>query len=624
VLPDGRILYQRWEYVDRSQVHFHHLWTTNPDGTGQMVYFGNMRAGSVFIDAKPIPETKQRVVGINSPGHGSREHAGHVAIFAQKVGPDGAAGLRNISGRGYRDPYPLSKDAFLVARGNQAVLMDAAGKTELIYALPAEFGGGDLHEPRPVVKRERERVIPPRVRLQQPTGRLVLADVYVGRNMKGVERGDIKKLLVVETLSKPINFTGGMDPLSYGGTFTLERVLGTVPVEADGSAYIELPAMRSLFFVALDENDISVKRMQSFLTVQPGETTSCVGCHEQRTSTPLPSTNLIALGRRPRRIEPIPNVPDVFDFPRDVQPILDKHCVRCHDYDRADGGSDPEGGPMAGGIILTGDRGPMFSHSYFTLTYHRQFVDGRNNPIGNLPPRSIGTAASPLMKKIDGSHYDVKLSAKETDVVRYWIETGAPYPGTYAALGNGSIGGYHQNRQMETDRGWPATQAAGQAIASRCGKCHGGHKALPRSLCDELGLSFWRPNWNDKRMKHSRHIMFNLSRPEKSLILLGPLSKEAGGFDLCRKGADQSKAEPVFAGTDDPDYQKILEMCVAGKKRLEEIKRFDMPGFRPPAPYLREMKRYGILAEIPAKDEPIDPYMLDRAYWESLWYGNHE
>ena len=90
--------------------------------------------------------------------------------------------------------------------------------------------------------------------------------------MDGRQPGEIKKLLVLESLPKPVNFTGGMDPLSYGGTFTLERVLGTVPVEADGSAYFEAPALRSLFFVALDENDRAVKRMQSFTTVAPGET----------------------------------------------------------------------------------------------------------------------------------------------------------------------------------------------------------------------------------------------------------------------------------------------------------------------------------------------------------------
>ena len=150
--------------------------------------------------------------------------------------------------------------------------------------------------------------------------------------MAGVKPGEIKKLLVLESLPMPIHYTGGMEPISYGGTFTLERIVGTVPVEPDGSAYIELPALRSFFFVALDENDLSVKRMQSFLTVQPGETSSCVGCHEQRTRTPrqlVRHPGLVApLQRPPSKIEPIADVPDVIDYPRDVQPILDALCVQ--------------------------------------------------------------------------------------------------------------------------------------------------------------------------------------------------------------------------------------------------------------------------------------------------------
>ena len=59
VLPDGRVLYTRWEYVDRSEVSFHHLWTANPDGTGQTVFFGNMHPGIAMLDAKPIPGTRQ-------------------------------------------------------------------------------------------------------------------------------------------------------------------------------------------------------------------------------------------------------------------------------------------------------------------------------------------------------------------------------------------------------------------------------------------------------------------------------------------------------------------------------------------------------------------------------------
>ncbi len=621
VLPDGRLLYQRWEYVDRSQVHYHHLWTMNPDGTGQMVFFGNLHPGGLFIDAKPIPGT-DRVLFINSPGHGRKEHAGHVATVTPARGPDHRPSLDNLTKAAtYRDPYPLDADAFLVARGRDLLLMNGRGDETVVFRLTPDFGGAELHEPRPLVPRPRERVIPHRADLSRATGTLVLADVTFGRSMEGVAPGAIRKLLVLETLPKPINYTGGMDPLSYGGTFTLERILGTVPVEPDGSAHFELPANRAFFFVALDKDDLAVKRMQSFCSVAPGETLSCVGCHEHRAQTILPGGDLMALRRPPSRVAPIEGVPDVIDFPRDIQPVLDRHCVRCHDVDRAPGAPGPEAGPCAGGVLLAGDRGPMFSHSYYELTIRRQVADGRDDPRSNYPPRALGSAASPLLKKMDGSHYDAKPAPREVDLVRLWIEVGAPYPGTYAALGSGSIGGYASNRLVETDKGWPETKAAGGAVRHRCAGCHQGHRVLPVSLADERKVSFWKMDIRDRRLPLARHRVFNLTRPAKSLMLLAPLAKAAGGLGRCvAKGAD-GKPAPVFADASDPDYKAILALCEAGARRLAVIKRFDMPGFRPPEPYLREMKRYGVLGTIPPPDKTVDFYALDRAYWKSFWYA---
>jgi hypothetical protein len=438
VLPDGRVLYQRWEYVDRSQVDYHHLWTSNPDGTGQMIFYGNLHPRIVMIDAKPIPGT-DKVVSIFSPGHGKREHDGSVVVLSAKGGPDDEAFAKPVNNSpSYRDPWAFSEDAFLVASGSKILLMNGQGRTVPLYSLAADDAreGFQCHEPRPIVPRARERIIPDRVDTDENTGRLILADILEGRNMTGVKPGEIKKLLVIESLPKPINFTGGMDPLTYGGSFTLERVLGTIPVEQDGSAYMELPALRSLFFVALDGNDMSVKRMQSFLTVQPGEVTSCVGCHEQRTKSAVLYGNLLAMERPPSKIEPIDDCPDVFDFPRDIQPILDDHCVACHGYDKTD-----RGGPYANRMILTGDRGPMFSHSYFTATTKRLFSDGRNLAQSNYPPRSLGSSASKILKMLDGSHHGVRATARQKKILRLWIEAGAPYPGTYAALGCGAIGG---------------------------------------------------------------------------------------------------------------------------------------------------------------------------------------
>ncbi len=615
VLPDGRILYQRWEYIDRSQVHYHHLWTTNPDGTGQMVYYGNLHPGVVMIDAKPIPRSN-KVVAIFSPGHGANEHDGFLAVVDPSKGPDDTTGAVTISTTPrFRDPWAFSETAFMAAHGTTLVLMDDQGHTQTIYQLKNDEikAGLECHEPRPLVARRRERLIPDRIDATQDTGTLALMDVYRGRNMEGVQRGEIKKLLVMESLPKPINFTGGMDPLTYGGSFTLERVLGTVPVEADGSAYVELPAKRSLFFIALDEQDMSVKRMKSFLTVQPGEVTGCVGCHEQRTETFIPAGNLVALERSPSHITPIDGCPDVFDFPRDIQPILNQLCVDCHGYETTD-----RGGPCDGGVILTGDHGPMFSHAYFTMTVRRLFTDNRNDPKSNQPPRTLGSSASRIFKMVDGSHYGVVADEHQKKILRLWIDAGAPYPGTYAALGCGAIGGYVQNKLVNTDFDWPTTIAGAQVIKRRCAACHQGDRLLPTALSDERGVSFWRFSLDDPRLKLARHIVFNLTRPGQSLILLGPLADDAGGLSRCR-GADGRPAT-VFRDTTDPDYQTLLSMIQAGKADLDRIKRFDMPGFRPMPQYLREMKRFGILPADGSLDAQANGYSLDRKYWQSLWY----
>ena len=367
------------------------------------------------------------------------------------------------------------------------------------------------------------------------------------------------------------------------------------------------------FFIALDENDVAVKRMQSFLTVQPGEVTGCIGCHEQRTETFIPSRNLSALNRPPSRITPIDGCPDVFDFPRDIQPILDELCVDCHGYDQTE-----QGGPYAGGVVLTGDHGPMFSHAYFTMTVKRLFTDNRNDPKSNLAPRALGSASSRILEMLDGSHYDVVANAQQKKILRLWIDAGAPYPGTYAALGCGAIGGYQQNKQINTDDEWPSTRKATAVISKRCASCHQGDAVLPQTLSDERGVSFWRFDIDDPRLKYARHIVFNLTRPEKSLMLLAPLAADVGGYGSCRN-ADGSPAI-VFRSVDDPDYQTLRSMIDAGHDALDTMKRFDMPGFRPLPQYMREMKRFGVLPADGSEGETADGYMLDRRYWQSLWY----
>lgn len=579
VLPDGRILYMRWEYVDRSQVHYHHLWTMNPDGTGQMVYYGNLHPGIAMLDAKPIPGTR-KVVSIFSPGHGRPEHLGHVTIVEVSHGPDHLPAARQITKQSHwKDPYALTEDCFLVASPQGIFVMDGQGNAELVYQLPEnQRRQFQCHEPQPLIARQRERVIPPRTNLDKPTARLVLQDVHMGRKTRFVEPGTIKKLLVLKQLPKPVNFSGGMQPLTIGGSFTMAELLGEVPVEPDGSAYMELPALQSLFFVALDEQDRPVKRMHSFLVLQPGETTSCVGCHEHRTQAPAPiRNNLLALGHLPTPARPIEGVPRVFDYPRDVQPILDRHCTECHNPDRREGKVD-----------LTGDHTAMYSISYWTMRTRNLVSDGRNLPQSNYDPYKIGSAASRLMTFLDGNHYEARLSAQERAMIRLWIETSACYPGTYASLGCG----YYRVHLPHGD------------IAQRCGKCH--LKEVPDVNGPRKVLHM--PGGFEGQLEP----LANLDRPEKSYWLLAPLAKQAGGLQLC--------SEPVFGSTEDPLYQKMLAALRDAHNRLQSGKRFDMPGFRPNEHYIREMQRFGFLPKDLGPNDPIDVYAVDRAYWDSFLY----
>ncbi|MBI5385315.1 MAG: hypothetical protein HZA90_11595 [Verrucomicrobia bacterium] len=607
-LPDGRLLYMRWEYVDRSQVEYHGLWTMNPDGTGATVYFGNMNSWIVMLDAKPIPGTR-KIIASFSPGHGANEHAGIATIVSPDAGPDDKSlAVALHKGKLVRDPWAFTENCIIAARDNELVLMDGSGAVEVIYR---HQGEGGLHEPRPVMPRERERVLQPRAKPAEPTGRMILADVYSSRNLPGVKRGDIKKLLVLESLPKQVNFSGGPDLVSWLGTFTLERVLGTVPVEADGSAYFEIPADRQIFFVALDEHDLSVKRMQSWCSVRPGEVISCVGCHEHRGKTPENAAPgiLTALTRPPSRIQRFEGLPDVLDFTRDIQPILDRHCVKCHGYDKHEGQT-----------VLAGDLGPQWSHSFFTMFARKLVADGRNG-LGNQPPRTIGSSASKLLKKIDGTHHDVKATAQEWRTLWLWIESGAPYAGSYAGL---------RNEAQQALAGRAAGPVFGRnhaLLQRRCSQCHesdpdGEARPLPlttewnRKNAQRLG----RPTGayervvmeNDPIARFSPNILLNFTRPELSPLLLGPLAKSAGGWQSCGL---------VFTNQTDRDFQQLLAAIREGKSVLDSQPRYGTPEFKPNAQYVRELKRYGILP--PAFDlakDPINVFEADQRYWQSLWY----
>ena len=633
VLPNGQILYMRWEYVDRNEVSYHHLWVMNPDGTRQNVYFGNHKPGITMIDAKPIPGT-DKVIALFSSGHGHRDHYGKMVVLDAKLGPDDEGNVEPIPDlqhpddedpNYYADPWAFSENLYMAAHYPELRFLNKNGNFAVVRRLPQAEAEKHymIGEPRPVMKRTREPVIADATDPTKATGTLVLTDIYAGRRMKNVPRGTVKELMVFETLPKPIHYSGWMEQISHRGTFTIERFLGTVPVTPEGSAYFEVPANRAVFFIAVDHENRPVKRMHSFTSVMPGENTSCIGCHEDRTETTSNEYNnklFEKITKGPDPITPIPGVPDVFDFTRDIQPILDRHCTECHNPHRQDGH-----------VVLTGDWAPIYTRSYMELANRNMFGDNRNRAESDFEPYTIGSCASTFYKMLQEKHAGVELSDQEMTLIRCWLEAGANYPGTYASNACGQIGWYYIEVNQHDDEGWPETAAMKEAITRRCDVCHG-HDV--RDKAQTNGYPYFVPHFlsEDEPGMHlldgyvKRNLVFNLSVPADSQVLLAPLSKEAGGLGLCKPyrakdGAAVGADSPLFTSTDDPDYRTILAGIERGRKYiLEESNRFCMGRFVPAPSYVREMKRYGILPPDHDPNAPIDPYETDKAYWKSFWY----
>ena len=643
VLNNGQIAYMRWEYVDRSQVNYHHLWTMNQDGTRQMVLFGNLYPGGVFIDAKPIPGS-QKIICSNSPGHGQTEHYGRVAILDPTGGPDKRESMQNVTkSANYSDPWAFDEDHFMTASQDKIMLINSLGQQSVLFKLPAELSsqGYKVNEPRPLMTRPRERVIMNQTDYSKDYGTLAMANLYKGRKMQGVKPGTVKNLLIYETLPKPIHYTGGTEMMSIFGTFTLERLLGTVPVSEDGSAYFKLPANRPVLFLAMDENGHCVKRMHSFVSVMPGENTTCIGCHEERTLTPTGDDRdklfRIMHNNPPAEIQPVADMKDlgpdfhgVFDFPRDVQPILDKHCVSCHNSRREDGG-----------VNLSGHWTPMYTISYTHLTWYNLLGDNRNRAVSNFDPYEIGTGSSRLVKLIEEGHQGVKMPPEEQAVIRHWIDAGANFAGTYASEASGGVGYYMANIPVWNKQTWPEQVAMRDAISRRCDCCHAPTDQDKKRVKYDIYVDNYSPDNPRTRTDHtvahdlcegaarySRMEIFDLSYPEESKALLASLSQSAGGLGVC----EAKSGKPVFESTDDPDYQTILKGIQRGRDYiLNEDNRYSMLycdknngetplKFKPRWAYLREMIRYGVLPVDADPTATYNPFTLDEQYWRSFWF----
>jgi hypothetical protein len=326
----------------------------------------------------------------------------------------------------YEDPWPLSDALFLCARmtgeGEQMgiYLLDLLGHEVLVHAeAPGCF------DPMPLAPRTPPPVIPARRDHSSTEGFFYVQDVYRGAGMSGVKRGTVKWLRVVESPEKrtwtmPVWEGQGIEgPAMNWHDFNNKRILGTVPVAADGSAYFAVPAERFVYFQLLDENRMMIQSMRSGTLVQPGEVTGCIGCHDDRRTAPPVAT--VTLGS-PARLEGWFGPPREFNYLAEVQPVFDRHCVACHDF----------GGPAAGKLVLAADRDLVFNASYNEL-WRRKIVQVPGaGPADSQPAYAWGSHASKLGRTLL-ERYRERLTPEEFERVVTWMDLNAPYYPSYAS-----------------------------------------------------------------------------------------------------------------------------------------------------------------------------------------------
>ena len=367
LMGDGRVIYSRWEYTDKSVFRVQSLWTTNPDGTGTTAFWGNQ---SVWPDhpAEPRQIPGSRRVMFSACGHHDW-FSGCIGIIDPRRGFNFPNGLTKVTwdldwpevGRppvdpheaddyhasgaytSYKTPYPLSDEDFLVsARGEgdkfRLYLMDVHGNRDLVYE-----GRHNIWHAIPIQSRPAPPQLPNQVawpgtgpdRKPSELGTLYSADVYQG--LPDLPRDSVKYLRVVQSDAKTYStwfktFRLSGPPVSIVYEESVKRILSTVPVEADGSVYCRVPAGRALHFQLLDEQYRCLQTMRSFTGVMPGENRGCVGCHESHSTTP-PLTAGLAFRRPPTELTPPPWGTESISYERFAQPVLDRYCGKCHQGD---------------------------------------------------------------------------------------------------------------------------------------------------------------------------------------------------------------------------------------------------------------------------------------------------
>ncbi|HYW78591.1 MAG TPA: hypothetical protein VE890_03405 [Thermoguttaceae bacterium] len=568
VLDDGRIIYSRWEYVDRPAIPIQSLWTINPDGTGLSAFFGNrVLTPGTFMEARSIPGTTKIIctmTGHNGPARGA------IGVIDRTKGVNTQAAIENITpdtplgpvdeGNGntsgsklYSCPFPLDSQRFLVSAKGPVLVRTLDGTCQSAALMPPT-DGMQWFSAQPIRSRNKPTPMAPKlIDETQPYATLYLQDVYNGLEPY-VARGEVKSLRIVRDMQKTVridpslrSFGFQFPVISCGATYAGKDVLGEVPVEEDGSACFYVPAHTPVYFMALDREGRAVQRMRSFTHMMPGEVQGCIGCHEHRQLASQRSYEF-AVGRTPRKITPPEWGAGGFHYWRVVQPVLDKYCVECHDAVDA-----PKG------IDLTGGRTDYFNVSYDVLAREgqgrtgTQYVNwiptynGQEWNILEVTPRTWGSPQSRLAEIVLSGHPDEKgMPRFEMDSISRrriyaWIDLNVPYYGT-SETAYPDMQGCRRIVPAELDG------VLKEVADRRCAECHADGK-IPRR------------EW------------VRITEPQLNPFLVAPLAKEAGGSEKCGKA--------IFKDTADPDYQAIRATFEPIESLLRATPRMDMPGAEP-------------------------------------------
>lgn len=474
MLNTGQVIYCRWEYTNTPHVFPHLLFQMNPDGTGQRAFYGsNSYWPNAIYFPRPIPGEATKIIGVVSGYHGDHR-MGELFLIDPARGASGRAGmLQKIPGGGkdfqtpIRDhltasswpkfayPWPLSGKYFLVSMKASPdaefglYLVDVWDNMVLVH----EAKGYALLEPIPLQPSQRPPVVAEKVDLARKDGAVYLHDVYAGRGLQGVPRGTVKQLRV-HAYHFGYRGLSGWDKIGVDGPWEVMRILGTVPVEADGSAMFRAPANTPLAVQPLDANGRALQVMRSWFTVMPGELRSCVGCHESPTELPAvrPTRGSV---REPSPITPFYGPARGLDFERDLQPVLDKYCVGCHGgaKGRPDLRSEKHFPNHPGKVGIVPQWWGRVDHGAYDAALMR-VGQRKNTPLPASPAylalhpyvRRYGlegdyvlsvaaeyhASTSELVQMLEKGHHGVKLDAEAWDRLNTWIDLDVPCHGRWS------------------------------------------------------------------------------------------------------------------------------------------------------------------------------------------------